>query len=119
MHRKADRKSKVFSLCKKSRKASIVSIPLVILCMLNTLLYTTANHEIHESTGFMDSLERTTARTYGQFKKKKKAAAAVLAAGGQKSPTTPPSPVSPITAVARTLPAVPSVCKYIALVMEE
>ena len=60
----------------------------------------------------MESLEKTSTRTYGQFKKKKKALAAAAAAGqtpGQKSPTTPPSPVSPTTAVARSLPTVPSV----------
>ena len=56
----------------------------------------------------MDSLS-STARTYGQFKKKKKAAAATGQSLGQKSPTTPPSPISPTTAVARSLPSVPSV----------
>ncbi|XP_045194339.2 serine/threonine-protein phosphatase 1 regulatory subunit 10-like isoform X2 [Mercenaria mercenaria] len=69
------------------------------------------NHVLHESSGFMDSLD--VGRPYGSLKKKRRLSGASTTppSKSQSVPTTPPSPVSPTTAIARSLPSVPSFYK--------
>ncbi|KAH3796853.1 hypothetical protein DPMN_150428, partial [Dreissena polymorpha] len=72
------------------------------------------NHEIQESSGFMDSLETST-RTYGAYKKKRRPSVNTPPGSTSKPPattqSTPPSPVSPTTSIAKSLPSVPSFYK--------
>ncbi|XP_060576441.1 serine/threonine-protein phosphatase 1 regulatory subunit 10-like isoform X2 [Ruditapes philippinarum] len=72
------------------------------------------NHVIHESSGFMNSLD--VGRPYGALKKKRRLSGATATPPSKSSnsgvpPTTPPSPISPTSAIAKNLPTVPSFYK--------
>ncbi|KAL4218755.1 hypothetical protein ACF0H5_021342 [Mactra antiquata] len=72
-----------------------------------------SNHEIHESSGFMDSLT-TSSRVPVSFKKKRRLSGHLStppSSKGPAPPSTPPSPISPTAAIAKSLPSVPSFYK--------
>ncbi|WAR32020.1 PP1RA-like protein [Mya arenaria] len=68
------------------------------------------NYEIHESTGFMESLDTKSAVRPVKKKRRSSGATPPTSSSG-KAPNAPPSPVSPNTAIAKSLPSVPSFYK--------
>ncbi|XP_052789006.1 serine/threonine-protein phosphatase 1 regulatory subunit 10-like [Mya arenaria] len=69
-----------------------------------------SNYEIHESTGFMESLDTKSAVRPVKKKRRSSGATPPTSSSG-KAPNAPPSPVSPNTAIAKSLPSVPSFYK--------